>query len=72
MRNICPATCQDCTYDLSMSEEEHTIIARGNPDRSMTYTRKGYRCNKKSFFFNSREFIHEEEKIVNNFVNQKI
>jgi hypothetical protein len=47
---------------------EHTVKKRGNPDKEMTYKREGYLCEKKSFFFTCKEYLAEEEEILNRFV----
>ena len=50
-----------------MTEMEHTIILRGDPDREMTYKREGYYCEQKSFFFCQKEYLIEEEELINRF-----
>ena len=63
---ICPVCHSQSHYE----EISHTIKARGNPDKTMTITKKGYRCTKQSFFFSDREYLKEEEKIINHFAGQ--
>jgi hypothetical protein len=48
---------------------EHTVIARGNPDREMIFKRQGFLCEKKDFFFCNKEVLLQEEEILNRFVN---
>ena len=66
-KNICPASCHDCKSTPVEHEADHTIIVRGKPDRSMTFSKKGYLCREKSFFFSFDEHIRMEEKIINDF-----
>ena len=68
---ICPATCSDCDCDIECREMEHTIMVRGNPDQTMTFTKKGYFCKTKSFFFSLNDFLIQEEELVNRFAGSK-
>jgi len=70
--NKCPASCHDCSSSPVEHEIEHTIIVRGKPDRSMTYTKKGFLCREKSFFFSHSDNINAEEKIVNAFAAKAV
>ena len=63
----CPVDCGQCATTPVFTEVEHTIIVRGNPDKEMTYTRKGYLCESKSFFFTQKDFLLEEEALLNRF-----
>lgn len=68
MKNsICPAACKDCDSDIVRHEVEHTIVVRGDPDQTLRFTKKGYLCKTKSFFFSSKDFLSKEEEIVNTF-----
>ena len=63
-------TCPVCNALSYYEEIQHTIKTRGNPDKSITFTKKGYRCSNQSFFFSLPEFLKEEEKIVNRFAEE--
>ena len=62
--------CPVCNAQSHYEEIQHTIKSRGNPDKTMTFTKKGYRCSRQSFFFSDREFLKEEEKMVNRFAEE--
>ncbi len=68
---ICPAECHDCECDIVRHEMEHTIVVRGEPDKTMRYVKEGYYCNTKSFFFSLDDFLGREEEIVNRFAGSK-
>lgn len=63
----CPANCTECISSPQFTEMEHTVKVRGNPDQEMTYTRPGYFCEQKSFFFCREEYLVEEEALLNRF-----
>lgn len=63
----CPAKCTECIADPQYTEIEHTVIVRGNPDQKKTYKRSGYLCEHKSFFFCQKEYLLEEEEMLNRF-----
>ena len=63
----CPANCMECIANPQFTEIEHTVKVRGNPDQEMTYKREGYLCEQKSFFFCHKEYLLEEEKMLNRF-----
>lgn len=65
----CPASCTECTATPRFTEVEYTIKARGNPDQEMTIRRKGFLCEKESFFFCQKDVLLEEEEIINRFAN---
>ena len=60
----CPAQCESCHGSPKMTQIEHTIIARGNPDVTMSYQKQGYLCEKESFFFCEKSFLLEEESMI--------
>ncbi len=62
--------CPVCNAENHYEEIPHTVKSRGNPDRTMTYTKKGFRCSSRSFFFSDKAFLKEEEKMINRFANQ--
>ncbi len=68
--SYCPAQCDHCNGSPQMTEVEHTIIARGNPDVTFTYNKRGYMCEKESFFFCEKSFLFEEEVIINRFLEE--
>ena len=68
--SYCPARCESCYGNPKITELEHTVIARGNPDVTMTYQKRGYLCEKESFFFCDQSFLAEEEAIINAFVQK--
>jgi hypothetical protein len=63
-------TCPVCQSPGYYEEISHTIKSRGNPDKTMTFTKKGYRCSDHSFFFSDQSDLKEEEKVINRFANQ--
>lgn len=68
---ICPAECHDCECDIISHEMEHTVVVRGDPDQTMCFTKKGYFCKTKSFFFCLDDFLSHEEKLINTFAGTK-